>query len=370
MKKFIQKNLPFLSILIITALFIVPVILATDGWTGFGAADGWTGFGAADGWTGFGAADGWTGFGAADSWTGLSGGTQITDSEEAEQPEETEEDEGYGPFDPVFDQDPIPPTGGGEVPPLDDLFEATIDLSLSDSPDPVQPGDELIYTITYYNRGNGDARDISITMDADSYTPIQSSEPSATAGNNEWRIDEVEPNTGGEITVTTKVKNKAEDGQTLFNTVTIDYYDPVYGEKTTHATEETKVKKISDDEEDDTGDDTEDEDDETIGIKILSTRFPAQSISGEPVFMSLHIENDGTEDLEDVKIAVVSQDLGIRTSAGPFDLDSKDEVTKTLLLDIPAEAPEGNYYLRFTITSNGQTRRTIYRDIDLVSTLE
>lgn len=367
MKKFIQKNLPFLSILIIAALFLVPAILATDGWTGFGAVDGWTGFGAVDDWTGFGAVDGWTGFGAADGWTGLADTAGSLDSAVDE---EEEEDEGYGPFDPVFDQDPIPPTGGGDVPPLDDLFEATIDLSLSDSPDPVQPGDELVYTITYYNRGNGDARDITITMDADALAPIQSSEPSATTRNNEWRIEEVKAHTGGEIKVTTKVKNKAEDGQTLFNTVTIDYYDPVYGEKKLDLTEETKVKKISDDTGDDTGDDTEDEDDEEIGIKILSTRFPAQSTSGEPVFMSLHIENDGTEDLEDVKISVVSQDLGIRTSAGPFDLDSKDEVTKTLLLDIPAEAPEGNYYLRFTITSNGQTRRTVYREIDLVSTLE
>jgi hypothetical protein len=363
MKNFIQKNLPFLSILIIAALFLVPAILATDGWTGFGAVDGWTGFGAVDDWTGFGAVDGWTGFGAVDGWTGLADGAGSLDSADAA--EEEEEDEGYSPFDPVFDQDPIPPIGGNDIPPFDDAFEATIDLSLSDSPDPVQPGDELIYTITYYNRGNGDARDIIITMDADAHTPIQSAEPSATTGKNEWRIEEVEAHTGGTITVTTKVKDKAEDGQTLFNTVSINYYDPVYGEKTLSMTEETKVKEIGTEEPTD-----RDEDEESIGIKILSTRFPAQATSGEPVFMSLYIENAGTEDLEDVKIAIVSQDLGIRTSAGPFDLDSKDDVTKTLLMDIPADTPEGNYFLRFTITSNGQTRRTIYRDIDLVSTLE
>ncbi|MBW3001672.1 DUF11 domain-containing protein [Candidatus Woesearchaeota archaeon] len=367
MKKFIQKNLPFLSILIIAALFLAPAILATDGWTGFGAVDSWTGFGAVDSWTGIGAVDGWTSFGAADGWTGLSGGTQITDSEEeTEQPEETEEDEGYDPFDPVFDQDPLPPTGGTEIPPLDDAFEATIDLSLSDSPDPVQPGDELIYTITYYNRGNGDARDIIITMDADSYTPIQSSEPSATTGNDEWRIEEVEAHTGGEITVTTKVKDKAEDGQTLENTVSIQYYDPVYGIKETSEIEYTQVKEISED----TGDGSDTRDADEIGIKVLSTRFPIQSGIGEPLMISLRIENDGTENLEDVKISVVSQDLGIRTSAGPFDLDSNDDITKTLLMDIPADTPEGNYFLRFTITSNGNTRRTIYRDIDLVSTLE
>jgi len=355
MKKFIQKNLPFLSIMIIAALFLVPAILATDGWTGVG--------GTADGWTGIG--------GLADGWSQLGEQADQITSIEDDGSAAAEQDEGYSPFDPVFDQDPIPPTGGGEVPPLDDLFEATIDLSLSDSPDPVQPGDELIYTITYYNRGNGDARDITITMDADSYTPIQTSEPSATTGNYEWKIEEVEAHTGGEIQVTTKVKNKAENGQTLFNIVSIDYYDSVYGDKALSKTEETKVKKISDDEEDDTGNDSAgDTDDDEIGIKILSTRFPAQSISGEPVFMSIYIENAGTEDLEDVKIAIVSQDLGIRTSAGPFDLDSKDDVTKTLLMDIPADTPEGNYFLRFTITSNGQTRRTIYRDIDLVSTLE
>ena len=361
MTKFIQKNLPFLSILIIAVLFLAPAILAS-GWTGFGAVSGWTGFGAVSGWTGFGAVDGWTGFGAADGWTGLAGGTQISDSEEgAEQPEETEDD-GYSPFDPVFDQDPLPPIGGHDIPPLDDAFEATIDISLSDSPDPVQPGDELEYIITYYNRGNGDARDIFITMDADSYTPIQSSEPSATTGNYQWNLEVVESGERGTITITTKVKDKAEDGQTLANTVSIVYYDPVYGIKTTSVIEYTQVKVIGTEEPDDDG--------KSIGIKILSTRFPIQSATGEPLFLKIRIENDGTENLEDVKIAVVSQDLGIRTSAGPFDLDSKDDVTKTLLLDIPADAPEGNYFLRFTITSNGNTRRVVYRDIDLVATLE
>jgi len=109
---------------------------------------------------------------------------------------------------------------------------------------------------------------------------------------------------------------------------------------------------------------------ETIGIKIVSTRFPFEAAAGGELFMAVRIENDGTESLEEVKIMVTNQELGIKTSAGPFDLSRGDEVTKTLLLNFPEPAQEGNYYLRFTITSNGETRRVIYRDVDIVSTIE
>ena len=359
MKNFIQKNLPFLSILIIATLFLTPFILAVE-WTGLGDVSGFTGFGDVSGFTGFGDASGFTGLGDT-SFTGLGDGTTGAGETPTEQP-----DEGTSPFDTEFPIDPTDPIhpGGDGIPPLDDAFEATIDISVSDSPDPVQPGDELVYTITYYNRGNGDARDVIITADVDPLSPIQSTEPSATTGNYQWNLGVVESGERGTITITTNVKNKAENGQTLANTVSIVYFDPVYGDKQTSVIEYTQVKVVGSDGPDD------ESDDESIGIKILSTRFPVQSVSGEPVFMSLHIENDGTESLEDVKIAVVSQDLGIRTSAGPFDLGTGDDVTKTLLLDIPADAPEGNYFMRFTITSNGNTRRVVYRDIDLVATLE
>ena len=364
MKKFMQKNLPFLSILIIATLFLTPFILAVE-WTGMGDVSGFTGFGDISGFTGFGDVSGFTGLGDT-SFTGLGDGTTDVGETPIAQPDEDgTADEGTGPFDPVFNTDPADPIhpGGDEIPPLDDAFEATIGISLSDSPDPVQPGDELVYTITYHNRGNGDARDVIITADADPLSPIQSTEPSATTGNYQWNLGVVESGERGTITITTNVKNKAEDGQTLANTVSIIYFDPVYGDKTTSVTEYTQVKVVGTEESDDDAG-------ESIGIKILSTRFPVQSATGEPIFMSLHIENDGTESLEDVKIAIVSQDLGIRTSAGPFDLGRGDDVTKTLLLDIPADAPEGNYFLRFTITSNGNTRRVVYRDIDLVATLE
>jgi hypothetical protein len=182
----------------------------------------------------------------------------------------------------------------------------------------------------------------------------------------EWHIGTVPAKTGGTIIIRAEVDEDTPDGRVLANTVTASYFDQVYGNKLASETEYTRVSSDEDDE----PIPVPQTDDETIGIKILSTRFPAESISGESFMMVLRIENDGTESLEDVKIAVVNQELGIRTSAGPFDLGTGDDVTKTLLLDIPEYTPDGNYFLRFTVTSNGETRRVIYRDIDIVSTLE
>ena len=364
MKSFIQKNLPFLSILIIAALFLVPLIVAND----FADLGGLDDFADMDGLDDFSDMDGLDDLpddGGADASQGYSPEPDQTTGD-ADKDKDGDSGDGSNPFDGTMNPDDEPPFYGGDddVPPLDELFEATIDISIQDNPDPVRPGNELVYTVTYYNRGYGDARDVVITDSKDSYTNVQSTEPSASTGDHTWNIGEVKSGEGGTITIKTTVKDSAEDGQTLRNTVSINYHDPVYGSKSTSETEETRVS---------TGTEPTPKppaDKDYIGIKILSTRFPVQTTGGEPLLMRLRIENDGTKRLEDVKIAVVSQDLGIRTSAGPFDLGRGDDVTKTLKLDIPYEAPEGNYFLRFTITSNGETRRVVYRDIDLVSTLE
>lgn len=356
MKNFIQKNLPFLSILIIATLFLTPFILAVE-WTGRGDVSDFTGLGDVSGFTGLGDVSGFTGLGDVSGFTGL-GDAPVSDIKDTAESQQPQEEARQGPADPIFFPDNTPPIDGDDIPPLDDVFEATIDLTLSDSPDPVQPGEELTYTITYYNRGHGDARDITITLDSDANAPIQSSKPSATSGNSEWRIEEVESKTGGTITIKTKVKDKTEASLTAKATIT--YHDPVYGTKTTSATEHTEISE----------EETQEEPDESIGIKILSTRFPLETTAREPVLLQIHIENDGTEHLEDTKITIINQELGIRASAGPFDLDAGSDKTKTVLMNMPADAPEGTYFLRFTVTSNSNTRRVVYREIDLVSTPE
>ncbi|MBW2973130.1 hypothetical protein KY346_01925 [Candidatus Woesearchaeota archaeon] len=376
MKTFITKNLPFLSILIIAALLFLPFIIAdempnvgdVDLMPNIGDVNVMPNLGDANMMPNLGDVDQMPNLGDADSMPnegdggGIGEDKETIDEDDEEEEDEKDDDKNDSPFDSTPDPE-IPPTD--EIPPLDEVFQATIDISISDSPDPVEPGDELVYTINYYNEGTGTASDVIITFDADSDAQIDSSEPDATTGNYRWRIEEVPARTGDTIVIRTTVDDDAKDGQTITGVVSISYHDPIHGEKATSETAYTTVRL------DAAQDDDEDEAPiETIGIKVLSTRFPMQTVSGEPLFLTIGIENDGTESLEDVKIAVVSQELGMRASAGPFDLSRGDDVTKTLLFDIPYGTPEGNYFLRFTITSNGQTRRVVYRDIDIVPTLE
>ena len=373
MKSYIQKNLPFLSILVIAALIISPLILASD-FADFGDFNDFSDFGDFDDFADFGDFNDFSDFGDYQDFSDYGDYNDFTDSGNAEGPyheppyqpaadkDDKEQPASDDPFDPIFDPDPefeIPPF---EIPPFVEAYEAVIDLEISSSPNPVQPGNELTYTIKYYNRGNGDARDITITLDADTFAPIQSSKPSASAGNNEWKISQLKSKTGGTITVTTKVKANAENSQTLKSTAHMSYYDPVYGDKKTSATEYTQVKII--------GDGQAGPKDETLKIRILSARLPAQSAIGETIMMTISIENKGTEKLTALKIAAVSQELALRTNIGPFDLAKGEETTKTLMLEIPEGTPEGTYYIRFTATSNSQAKHAVHKDIELVSTFE
>jgi len=69
--------------------------------------------------------------------------------------------------------------------------------------------------------------------------------------------------------------------------------------------------------------------------------------------------------LDNVKVAVVIQDLAVRASAGPFDLSVGKRVSRTLNLVLPEDVQEGIYYLRITIHSES-LHRVVHRDIEII----
>ena len=378
MKNLIEKNLPFLSVLIIIALFMIPFIVAND-FADFGDMNDFSDIGDIGDFADFGDMNDFSDFGDANDFSDFGDSEDFSDSGDAsgvppaqpgpELPPQAEgEPAGDSPFDPGFVPDTDIP-GHDDIPPVDEPYEAIIDLEIHDNPDPVEPGDELVYTITYFNRGYWEATDVVIKSITDDYAPLRSAEPMPDADRYEWHIGTVPAKSGGTIVIRAEVDEDAQDGQVLANTITAAYFDQVYGNKLASKTEYTRVS-ITPDDEPIPGPQPPLSKKETIGIKILSTRFPFEASAGGELFMAVRIENDGTESLEEVKIMVTNQELGIKTSAGPFDLSRGDELTKTLLLNFPEYAQEGNYYLRFTITSNGEIRRVIYRDVDIVSTIE
>lgn len=69
------------------------------------------------------------------------------------------------------------------------------------------------------------------------------------------------------------------------------------------------------------------------------------------VFLDLR----GKERDDNIKIAAVIPELGVRGSAGPFSTKS-ERIAKTVLLDLPDDVKTGDYVIRYTITRNGEKR--------------
>ncbi len=76
--------------------------------------------------------------------------------------------------------------------------------------------------------------------------------------------------------------------------------------------------------------------------------------------------NNGDFALPNTKIVIIEQDLGIRYSQGPFDLNRGHKEKRIILFEVPEGLEAGIYPLRFTITSNSVTKRVVYRDLDVL----
>jgi len=106
--------------------------------------------------------------------------------------------------------------------------------------------------------------------------------------------------------------------------------------------------------------------DTDLDLRIESTRFPFETYPGELVPFYITIKNDGDEHLPNTKIVIVQQELGLRYSAGPFDLNRGDKEQRVFSFEVPEGIEDGIYPLRFTVTSNSVTKRIVYRDLDVL----
>ena len=106
--------------------------------------------------------------------------------------------------------------------------------------------------------------------------------------------------------------------------------------------------------------------DRDLVLKIESTRFPFDAYPGDVIPFHITVKNGGNVDLPNTKIVIIEQDLALRYSAGPFDLNRGDKEQRILLFEVPADLEPGIYPVRFTITSNSVTKRVVYRDIDVL----
>lgn len=99
------------------------------------------------------------------------------------------------------------------------------------------------------------------------------------------------------------------------------------------------------------------------GIYVDSVRMPQayEARSGSSVDVRMTFENQGKEDYNAVATAYIPE-LGVRTTEGPFQLDTGDTTTRVLKLPIPDSAEPGYYWVRITV-GEGKNTRVVHREV-------
>jgi len=100
-----------------------------------------------------------------------------------------------------------------------------------------------------------------------------------------------------------------------------------------------------------------------IGSIIITNAYDAEA--GDIVPVRIAFKNNGDTRLENLKAAVVIQDLNLRASVGPLeDLPIGKKVSRTMYFELPKDVQPGTYYVRITIDS-GSVHRVVHREIDV-----
>ena len=105
--------------------------------------------------------------------------------------------------------------------------------------------------------------------------------------------------------------------------------------------------------------------DVSLSISSLSIPRGLEARAGEDLEVLLNMKNSGNEDLSNTKVSISIPSLGIRSVAGPFDLDESESTNKRLTLSLPEKTPSGVYYIRLEVHNNDVTR-TVHRMIEVV----
>ena len=82
-------------------------------------------------------------------------------------------------------------------------------------------------------------------------------------------------------------------------------------------------------------------------------------------FMHVNVVNDGTQDLDDLRVRLLIYDLGLIFQTSSFDLNDGDSDGKIIFLDILGDAEPGDYWVRITV-SNDDVREVTHRIITIV----
>jgi hypothetical protein len=93
-------------------------------------------------------------------------------------------------------------------------------------------------------------------------------------------------------------------------------------------------------------------------LRVVSDEYLSP---GDELMLTMNLENAGEKELEDIKVTASILEISARKSTGHFTLKRHDEKSKTLIIELPQDAPAGQYGIRVEVY-NGDLKRIIYRD--------
>ncbi|MFQ5909327.1 MAG: hypothetical protein ACE5IJ_01230, partial [Thermoplasmata archaeon] len=240
-------------------------------------------------------------------------------------------------------------------------FSKTADVSEAD------PGDTIVYTLTYTNNGSGIATDVVVIDTIPSDVTFVSSDPSyddVSGDTYTWNIGTVGAYSSGTITITVTVDAGTADGTLLHNTATLDYDDAngnPYPQLTDHA-------------------------DVTVTAPVLNVTKTADVSTADPddeVTYTIVFENSGTGNATDVWINdTIPSDTTLVSTSPSYDFSNGDTyrwfydlveggttVTITIVVKVDVGTPDEtllhNYVTLDYSDDNGNplARESAYADV-------
>ncbi len=99
-------------------------------------------------------------------------------------------------------------------------------------------------------------------------------------------------------------------------------------------------------------------------LLIRGVAFPDEdyAVRGDELMALVNVENDGTVELENVRIKAYFADEGFYALSDEFDLDANYVASKLLIFELPTSLEPGWHTVGFSI-NNGDVRRVVYREI-------
>ena len=85
-------------------------------------------------------------------------------------------------------------------------------------------------------------------------------------------------------------------------------------------------------------------------IGAIRTNDPVSA--HDPFYIHVNVNNEGQEDLDDMKVKVYFYDLGIVLQSNPFDLDDGDSTGRFIFWDVPSYVKPGYYFARITASND------------------